>query len=136
MSGCSDMEVVDYVRLPIGVENPYAIRCVQSINSQPEQLKAFEKFVQNKDVLYGYTAMLLQHEYGMCYFIPICSKERIIEGAVYSPVSFQVDNNNKIIFTDTLHNMYFVNKNFISTRIPMEQRFLYSHHFPFFLNVA
>lgn len=129
LSSCSDMETCDLISLPIDKCNAYAARFVKSINRQPEQLHLFHCLTESNNVLYDYAGILLQHDYGMCYFIPVADCDGKVTGAIYCPVSYNTEYNSFILLTDTLHDMYLVDADFIKVKTPTERRFLYSHPF-------
>jgi len=130
LSGCSVLEESEGFISSQNTTNKDAARFIKTINNQPDQLSLYRNLLADYQPMYDLVKMKYGSEHGMYYFVPYCEPVSAeVKGAIYYPVEYSIDEDDKVTLKDILKSPKLVNADAINNKIPITQRFLYSHSF-------
>lgn len=130
LSGCSVLEETEGFISFQNTTNKDAARFIKTINNQPDQLSLYRNLLADYQPMYDLVKMKYGSEHGMYYFVPYCEPVSAeVKGAIYYPVEYSIDEDDKVTLKDILKSPKLVNADAINNKIPITQRFLYSHSF-------
>lgn len=126
LCGCTGDEVTNY-HLPMNdVDNKFAQKLIERLRSQNDISCSFEKLLNGNIPVYDNVKVVSIPEYGLCYFVPYKNAIGHIDGAIFVPTTYKLQNDDCILLGWDLKEPFKVDGDILNNSIPTTSRYIYS----------